>query len=266
MGQSAVAGVGGTRNCDWWFTEDAVLIDTAGRYTTQDCDAAVDKAGWQAFLDLLKRTRARQPLNGVLVAIALSDIAAARRRGAARACPRDPPPREGALRPARRAPAGLRAVHQGRPDRRLHRVLRRPRPRAARPGLGRDLPAEQDRSRHRRPVRRRVPAAGRAAEPAPARPAAGRAQPRPAHADRRLPAQVASLAAPLARVPHRGVRRFAARSGAGAARRLPDLGHAGRHADRPPDRRDGAQLRHRRAARSDRCARNRAAAISSAAC
>jgi type VI secretion system protein ImpL len=77
MGQSAVAGVGGTRMCDWWFTEDAVLIDTAGRYTTQDSDAAVDKAGWDAFLGLLKRTRARQPLNGVMVAIALSDIAAA---------------------------------------------------------------------------------------------------------------------------------------------------------------------------------------------
>ena len=77
MGRSAVAGVGGTRMCDWWFTEDAVLIDTAGRYTTQDSDAAVDKAGWDAFLGLLKRTRARQPLNGVLVAIALSDIAAA---------------------------------------------------------------------------------------------------------------------------------------------------------------------------------------------
>ena len=37
----------------------------------------MDKAGWLAFLGLLKRTRARQPLNGVLVAIALSDIAAA---------------------------------------------------------------------------------------------------------------------------------------------------------------------------------------------
>ena len=57
MGQSAVAGVGGTRICDWWFTEEAVLIDTAGRYTTQDSDSAVDRAGWEGFLDLLKRTR-----------------------------------------------------------------------------------------------------------------------------------------------------------------------------------------------------------------
>jgi type VI secretion system protein ImpL len=77
MGQAAVAGVGGTRQCDWWFTENAVLIDTAGRYTTQDSNAAVDRAGWEAFLDLLRRTRPRQPLNGVIVAIAVSDVAGA---------------------------------------------------------------------------------------------------------------------------------------------------------------------------------------------
>ncbi len=77
MGQGAVAGVGGTRMCDWWFTEQAVLIDTAGRYTTQDSDAAVDRAGWEGFLDLIKRTRPRQPLNGVLVAIGAPDIAQA---------------------------------------------------------------------------------------------------------------------------------------------------------------------------------------------
>jgi type VI secretion system protein ImpL len=79
MGQEAIAGAGGTRLCDWWFTDDAVLIDTAGRYTTQDSDAAVDRAGWETFLDLLKRTRARQPLNGVLVAIAVPDVVSAGR-------------------------------------------------------------------------------------------------------------------------------------------------------------------------------------------
>lgn len=52
---TAVAGVGGTRYCDWWFTEDAVLIDTAGRYTTQDSDAQLDKQSWLGFLDLLKK-------------------------------------------------------------------------------------------------------------------------------------------------------------------------------------------------------------------
>jgi type VI secretion system protein ImpL len=69
-----IKGVGGTRNCDWMFTDDAVFIDTAGRYTTQDSRAEVDKAGWLGFLGLLKRHRRRQPLNGVLVAISLSDL------------------------------------------------------------------------------------------------------------------------------------------------------------------------------------------------
>jgi type VI secretion system protein ImpL len=71
---AAIAGVGGTRYCDWWFTEDAVLIDTAGRYTTQDSDAKADKQSWLAFLDLLKKNRPRQPINGVMVAISLEDI------------------------------------------------------------------------------------------------------------------------------------------------------------------------------------------------
>ena len=44
VGKGAVRGVGGTRNCDWWFTDEAVFLDTAGRYTTQDSDAASDSA------------------------------------------------------------------------------------------------------------------------------------------------------------------------------------------------------------------------------
>jgi type VI secretion system protein ImpL len=71
---AAVAGVGGTRYCDWWFTEEAVLIDTAGRYTTQDSDARSDKESWFSFLDLLKKSRPRQPINGVLVAISVEDV------------------------------------------------------------------------------------------------------------------------------------------------------------------------------------------------
>ncbi|MER8411623.1 type VI secretion system membrane subunit TssM [Mesorhizobium sp. M1342] len=69
-----VAGVGGTRSCDWWFTDQAVLIDTAGRYTTQDSNAETDKKSWLAFLSLLKRARARQPINGVILAISLADL------------------------------------------------------------------------------------------------------------------------------------------------------------------------------------------------
>jgi type VI secretion system protein ImpL len=69
-------GVGGTRNCEWLFTEDAILLDTAGRYTTQDSNQSVDQRAWLGFLGLLKQFRPRQPINGVMIAIGLSDLAA----------------------------------------------------------------------------------------------------------------------------------------------------------------------------------------------
>ncbi len=74
MGKAAIGGVGGTRNCDWWFTNNAVLIDTAGRYTTQESDAEADNAAWLGFLALLKKHRKRQPINGAIIAISLSDL------------------------------------------------------------------------------------------------------------------------------------------------------------------------------------------------
>ncbi len=74
LGKNFVKGVSGTRNCDWWFTDEAVLLDTAGRYTTQDSHQAVDAAAWQGFLQLVKKYRPRRPLNGVLITLSLSDL------------------------------------------------------------------------------------------------------------------------------------------------------------------------------------------------
>ena len=70
----AVKGVGGTRNCDWWFTDEAVLLDTAGRYSTQDSDQKADAGAWLGFLDLLKKQRPRRPLNGAIITISVSDL------------------------------------------------------------------------------------------------------------------------------------------------------------------------------------------------
>ena len=74
-GADTLQGVGGTRNCDWWFTDEAVLLDTAGRYTTQESDAQADATAWLGFLDLLKTFRPRQPLNGALVTLSMADLA-----------------------------------------------------------------------------------------------------------------------------------------------------------------------------------------------
>ena len=74
FGKTALRGIGGTRNCDWWFTNEAVLLDTAGRYTMQESQQAQDASEWQKFVDLLRKYRGRQPINGVIVTISVSDL------------------------------------------------------------------------------------------------------------------------------------------------------------------------------------------------
>ncbi|MHB8473089.1 MAG: type VI secretion system membrane subunit TssM [Gammaproteobacteria bacterium] len=74
FGQEAIHGVGGTRNCDWWFTDQAVLLDTAGRYTTQESNQKTDSAAWGGFLQLLKKFRPRRPINGVILTLSVADL------------------------------------------------------------------------------------------------------------------------------------------------------------------------------------------------
>ncbi|MHC5039635.1 MAG: type VI secretion system membrane subunit TssM, partial [Planctomycetota bacterium] len=70
QGPRGVRGIGGTRNCDWWFTEEGIFLDTAGRYTTE----VDDHPEWFAFLDLLRNTRRSRPVNGAIVAVSISDL------------------------------------------------------------------------------------------------------------------------------------------------------------------------------------------------
>ena len=58
----------GTKNCDWWFFEDAIILDTAGRYTIP-IDEKNDNAEWERFISLLSKYRKKEPLNGMVVAI-----------------------------------------------------------------------------------------------------------------------------------------------------------------------------------------------------
>ncbi|HEX7731735.1 MAG TPA: type VI secretion system membrane subunit TssM, partial [Rhodanobacter sp.] len=74
FGKEALRGVGGTRNCDWWFTDEAVFLDTAGRYTMQDSDRDADASAWAEFLKLLRKYRKRRPINGVVIAMSMSDL------------------------------------------------------------------------------------------------------------------------------------------------------------------------------------------------
>ncbi|OOG23475.1 hypothetical protein B1C78_11110 [Thioalkalivibrio denitrificans] len=69
-GDQHIQGFGGTRNCDWWFSDEAVILDTAGRYTTE----SEDHPEWMAFLRMLRKYRSRRPVNGVIVAVSMPDI------------------------------------------------------------------------------------------------------------------------------------------------------------------------------------------------
>jgi len=69
--KQAIQGVGGTRNCDWFFSTEGVLLDTAGRYSTQ----REDRAEWLEFLKLLKKYRRKAPTNGIIVAISFPELA-----------------------------------------------------------------------------------------------------------------------------------------------------------------------------------------------
>lgn len=68
----SVRGVGGTRNCDWWFSDEAVILDTAGRYTLPV--EADDSKEWIEFLKLLRDKRGKKPINGLLVGVSIQDL------------------------------------------------------------------------------------------------------------------------------------------------------------------------------------------------
>jgi type VI secretion system protein ImpL len=69
-----IQGIGGTRNCDWFFTSEGILLDTAGRYSVHD----EDRAEWLGFLNLLKKNRPKAPINGILIAASVAELSQAR--------------------------------------------------------------------------------------------------------------------------------------------------------------------------------------------
>lgn len=70
---SRTSGLSGTRNCDWWFFEQAVLLDTAGRYAIP-VDESRDRDEWHQFLSHLAKFRKKEPLNGLVVTIAADKL------------------------------------------------------------------------------------------------------------------------------------------------------------------------------------------------
>jgi hypothetical protein len=66
--QDEFQGTGGTINMNWWFTDHAVILDTAGRLMFEEVETGGSKE-WREFLNLMKKYRPRCPINGVLLVI-----------------------------------------------------------------------------------------------------------------------------------------------------------------------------------------------------
>ncbi|HET9379088.1 MAG TPA: type VI secretion protein IcmF/TssM N-terminal domain-containing protein [Chthoniobacterales bacterium] len=71
--QDEFQGVGGTINMNWWFTNYAVILDTAGRLIFDEVEPG-STSEWSAFLGLLKKHRPNCPINGLLLTIPVESL------------------------------------------------------------------------------------------------------------------------------------------------------------------------------------------------
>jgi type VI secretion system protein ImpL len=66
-----------TQNCDWWFFNTAIILDTAGSYAFP-VKGERDSAQWFRFLQLLRYYRELLPINGLIVAVGADTLASKR--------------------------------------------------------------------------------------------------------------------------------------------------------------------------------------------
>ncbi len=71
--QDQLQGAGGTLNMNWWFTNQAIILDTAGRLMFEEV-APGSTNEWAEFLKLLKNNRPNSPLNGILLVIPVDTL------------------------------------------------------------------------------------------------------------------------------------------------------------------------------------------------
>lgn len=71
--QNYLQGAGGTLNMHWWFTNDAVILDTAGRIFMESAGQGGGDE-WRELLKMLKDVRPLCPVNGMLLCIGVDSL------------------------------------------------------------------------------------------------------------------------------------------------------------------------------------------------
>ena len=64
----------GRSPCLWWLFDRAVVIDVAGDLALRSDGASSDRPAWRELLHLLRRNRARRPLDGLLLTIPADEL------------------------------------------------------------------------------------------------------------------------------------------------------------------------------------------------
>jgi type VI secretion system protein ImpL len=73
QGPGELKGIGSSPNCEWWFTNQAVVLEADRRFVVHDENRQAEN-GWATFLQLLGKHRSNTPLNGVVVTISATEL------------------------------------------------------------------------------------------------------------------------------------------------------------------------------------------------
>jgi hypothetical protein len=71
--QDEFLGTSGTINMDWWFTNSAIILDTAGSMIFPAAQSG-PVPEWEEFLKLLKKSRPQCPINGLLLVLSTESL------------------------------------------------------------------------------------------------------------------------------------------------------------------------------------------------
>lgn len=71
--QDPQQGAGGTLSMNWWFTNHAVILDTAGRLLFEEVEPG-STSEWREFLKILRGARGNCPINGLVLVIPATSL------------------------------------------------------------------------------------------------------------------------------------------------------------------------------------------------
>ncbi len=73
QGPGDLVGIGSSPSCEWWFTNQAVILEADRRFVRKSEDKSVQQ-NWETFLELLGKHHSQTPLNGLVITISVTEL------------------------------------------------------------------------------------------------------------------------------------------------------------------------------------------------